>query len=346
MKPEKKKLVDRTLPARRGTLISLLLLHRDAGPLRPLARRTPFPLPTLPHRRAFRLARIHLPNQWPSYTPYPLASELQSVLAAPHHAYKASSSPSSPRSPAAGDAPNPPALLLVALLLLFSRPPLLFTPEIHHSPRRPHHLPRPRPTRLLARRRPPLPLHPHLSVRAYASLLEDVTASLLSSRFGIATFRDPDNPGVWVRSSSSSSSFDPPPRRNPPRAPTAKSPPSASTSADTSPPSASPSTSSSLPPVPHVNPWSRFVPCGIPDRDVTSVAAELGLDTPNPNPDPGASADKGLRWSLLEPALVAEEWADEFQRRLRADISNQNEDGDAAANFELSTPQLPQSMLK
>ncbi|PKS09611.1 hypothetical protein jhhlp_004229 [Lomentospora prolificans] len=144
------------------------------------------------------------------------------------------------------------------------------------------------------------PHHPHFSVRAYASLLEDTTAFLLRSRFGIATFRDEDNPGVWVRSDD--------PSRGPDRKIAALGihlrrhittlglalnitlPTKGST---------------------EVNPWARFTPCGIPDRDVTSVAAEVGADPAN------VAVSENVKQEL-DPEAIARAWGQEFKRRLEA----------------------------
>jgi len=294
--------------------------------------RGPFPRRLLPkpptttsraRRRHLHIHHVHLPTQWPTYTPYLLASSLQTTLAAPHHAHKASPTTTpAPNAILLSFTPTPtytlgrrqrslPASQLTTLSAPLSvhdpflspakqRQPLLFTPEIHHSLRgglTTYHGPGQLVLWPIIDLRSPH--HPHLSVRAYASLLEDTTASVLRERFGISTFRDEENPGVWVRGNT---------RQGPPDRKIAALGIhlrrhittlglalniTVPTSGDAG-----------------LNPWARFTPCGIPDRDVTSVAAEIGADL-----SPDATEDVRRE---LDLEVIAGAWCAEFKRRLEA----------------------------
>ncbi|KAF9765635.1 hypothetical protein IL306_002055 [Fusarium sp. DS 682] len=131
------------------------------------------------------------------------------------------------------------------------------------------------------------PLHAHYSVMSYASHLEATTRRLLADLFGLETYTTRDEPGVWVNT-----------------------------------PAGQPERKIAAMGVHHrrhvtalgiainidvlvegpsdVNPWARFVPCGLEGKLVTSVAAELG--------EKGDIARLG-GWNI--PSLAAE-WARRF----------------------------------
>jgi lipoyl(octanoyl) transferase len=59
-----------------------------------------------------------------------------------------------------------------------------------------------------------------------------------------------------------------------------------------------------------VNPWARFVPCGLEDRAVTNVAHEMGLSADGRD---GVYRDVD---NVLDMEALAAAWASEFARRL------------------------------
>lgn len=107
------------------------------------------------------------------------------------------------------------------------------------------------------------PLYDRYSVLSYASHLESTTQRLLSSLFGIQTYTSRDDPGVWVTDSSGG-----PPRKiaalgvHHRRHVTALG---IAVNIDV------PVTGDE-----DVNPWARFVPCGLEGKLVTSVVTEGG----------------------------------------------------------------------
>ncbi|KAG5926709.1 hypothetical protein E4U42_003010 [Claviceps africana] len=107
-------------------------------------------------------------------------------------------------------------------------------------------------------------LYPKFGVASYAHHLETTTQRLLSERFGIETYVSRDEPGVWVSTSSAQ------PRKiaalgvHHRRYVTALG-----VAVNINIPVAGDE---------DVNPWARFVPCGLDGKLVTSVAAELGSD--------------------------------------------------------------------
>lgn len=108
------------------------------------------------------------------------------------------------------------------------------------------------------------PLHARFGVASYAHLLETTTQRLLSEVFGVATYTNPDEPGVWVTGG--------PERKiaalgvHHRRYVTALGValninlPVKGTDGE------------------GVNPWARFVPCGLKGKMVTSVMEETGGD--------------------------------------------------------------------
>ncbi|KAI1421770.1 hypothetical protein F5Y12DRAFT_667629 [Xylaria sp. FL1777] len=143
------------------------------------------------------------------------------------------------------------------------------------------------------------PLHAHLTVRDYACLLEKTTIATLEQLWGLAGFTTA-NPGVWVRAGGSRgadvggderkiAALGVHLRRH-------------VTGLGVAINYSTPVTG----PV-ETNPWGRIVACGLGDREVTSVRAELGISnsTGQANDDHTALASLG------------ETWRAEFQKRLK-----------------------------
>ncbi|KAI0162286.1 hypothetical protein GGR57DRAFT_498626 [Xylariaceae sp. FL1272] len=136
------------------------------------------------------------------------------------------------------------------------------------------------------------PLHSHLSVRDYACLLEKTTIKVLE-RWGITGFTT-ENPGVWVRSQDAESN-------GAERKIAAlgvhlsRHVTGLGVAVNFNVPVTGPETT---------NPWARIVPCGLGDRGVTSICAELGRET-------------GPREAALALQDLAVTWASEFESRLK-----------------------------
>ncbi|KAM0439565.1 hypothetical protein ACHAPT_000656 [Fusarium lateritium] len=132
------------------------------------------------------------------------------------------------------------------------------------------------------------PLYARYSVMSYAAHLEATTRRLLAELFGLQTYTTRDEPGVWV----------PTPAGQPARKIAAMgvhhrrhvTALGIAVNVDV------PVEGSE-----EVNPWARFVPCGLEGKLVTSVAAELG----------GSSVKD---WDM---ASLAERWAELFEEGLR-----------------------------
>ncbi|KJZ74824.1 hypothetical protein HIM_05733 [Hirsutella minnesotensis 3608] len=141
------------------------------------------------------------------------------------------------------------------------------------------------------------PLHAKFGVASYAAHLEATTQRLLTELFGIQTSTVRDEPGVWVDASSRH------PRKiaamgvHHRRHVTALG---LALNVDI------PVTGGQ-----DVNPWARFVPCGLHGKDVTSVAAELGSAGPD-------------TWDLVR---IAEHWAAIFEQGLLEGESLDSEKG-------------------
>ena len=103
-----------------------------------------------------------------------------------------------------------------------------------------------------------------LTVESYANCLQEATQQLLADLFSIETFTDADEPGVWVKNPDPSG----PPRKI---AALGVHHRRYITSLGTA-------INIDVPVIggPDVNPWARFVPCGLEGKEVTSVARELG----------------------------------------------------------------------
>ena len=274
-------------------------------------------------RRALHINRVHLPSQWPTFTPYAVASTLQESLAAPHHAFKAGATSTPPSPSLLSFTPAPTytlgrrqrsldegieSILTAPLTVSRSggvkpgeaarepgsegieaqegREETVFKPEVTHSTRgglTTYH----GPGQLVLW--PVLdlrsPLYPPQTVRSYARLLENTTMAVIKSLYGIRCVLDEENPGVWV----------PTPGKD---AQEAKK--IAAMGIHLRRHVATLGVAINLD-VPveggqDVNPWARFVPCGIEGRGVTSVEAE------------GKEAS--------DAGLVAWVWAEEFAKQL------------------------------
>ncbi|RFU74554.1 lipoyltransferase [Trichoderma arundinaceum] len=130
-------------------------------------------------------------------------------------------------------------------------------------------------------------LYSKYSVSTFASHLEATTQQFLSETFGIQTYTNRDEPGVWVHASSGQ------PRKiaalgvHHRRYVTALG---TAINIDVSVKGGQ-----------DVNPWARFVPCGLEGKLATSVVAELG------------SAAQGMSFDL---SALAQRWATIFEEGL------------------------------
>ncbi|KAI9163208.1 putative octanoyltransferase [Paramyrothecium foliicola] len=137
------------------------------------------------------------------------------------------------------------------------------------------------------------PLHARFGVASYACLLEKTTQRLLAELFGLETYTNRDEPGVWVTAARSGQ-----PRKiaamgvHHRRYVTALG---IALNVDV------PVTGGE-----EVNPWARFVPCGLEGKLVTSVAAEAGARTVGD-------------WDIPE---LAASWASMFEEGLVGGISS------------------------
>ncbi|KAJ4858448.1 hypothetical protein T069G_06715 [Trichoderma breve] len=139
-------------------------------------------------------------------------------------------------------------------------------------------------------------LYPKYSVSTFASHLEATTQQFLLDMFDIETYTNRDEPGVWVRASSGQ------PRKiaalgvHHRRYVTALG---TAINIDVSVKGGE-----------DVNPWARFVPCGLEGKLATSVVAELG------------SAAQGMSFDISD---LAQRWASIFEEGLM-DVSRRGVD--------------------
>ncbi|WXC59120.1 hypothetical protein SNK03_005005 [Fusarium graminearum] len=138
------------------------------------------------------------------------------------------------------------------------------------------------------------PLFAHYSVMSYASHLEATTRRLLADTFGLKTYTTRDEPGVWVYTSAGQ-----PERKiaamgvHHRRHVTALG-----IAVNIEVPVEGPE---------DVNPWARFVPCGLEGKLVTSVAAELKENGDVSRLDGWDMASLAARWAtMFEEGLVDE----------------------------------------
>ncbi|GAO15448.1 hypothetical protein UVI_02056900 [Ustilaginoidea virens] len=143
------------------------------------------------------------------------------------------------------------------------------------------------------------PLYPKYGVASYANHLETTTQRFLSELFGIPTYVVGDEPGVWVSACAGQ------PRKiaalgvHHRRYVTALG---IAVNIDI------PVTGSEA-----VNPWARFVPCGLDGRLVTSVASEVGTDS-------------AIGWDLED---LAGRWAALFEEGLLDETKRRSDGGEA-----------------
>lgn len=130
-------------------------------------------------------------------------------------------------------------------------------------------------------------LYPKYSVATYASHLEATTQQFLSDMFDIETYTNRDEPGVWVKESSGQprkiAALGVHHRRYVTALGTAINIDVAVKGGEA------------------VNPWARFVPCGLEGKLATSVVAERG------------SAAQGMSFDLF---ALAQRWASIFEEGL------------------------------
>ncbi|OAR00051.1 hypothetical protein LLEC1_02661 [Akanthomyces lecanii] len=134
------------------------------------------------------------------------------------------------------------------------------------------------------------PLHARFGVASYARLLETTTQTLLADLFGIETYTNPDEPGVWVGAAGSGTeerkiaALGVHHRRYVTALGVALNVHLPVAGEDDG-----------------VNPWARFVPCGLQGKLVTSVAKETGR------------AEEGREWDMDG---LADMWAARFEEGL------------------------------
>ncbi|KAK0759764.1 hypothetical protein N5P37_007952 [Trichoderma harzianum] len=130
-------------------------------------------------------------------------------------------------------------------------------------------------------------LYPKYSVSTFASHLEATTQQFLADMFDIETYTNRDEPGVWVRASSGQprkiAALGVHHRRYVTALGTAINIDVTVKGSET------------------VNPWARFVPCGLEGKLATSVVAELG------------SAAQGMSFDISD---LAQRWASIFEEGL------------------------------
>ncbi|KAK7408838.1 hypothetical protein QQX98_008960 [Neonectria punicea] len=149
------------------------------------------------------------------------------------------------------------------------------------------------------------PLHARYSVLFYAAHLEATTRRLLADVFGLASYTTRDEPGVWM----------PTPAGQPERKIAAlgvhhrRHVTSLGIALNVDIPVTGPE---------DVNPWARFVPCGLDGKLVTSVATELQQRD-------GEDASDGL--VNLDMATLAARWAVLFEEGL-IDATKREVDGE------------------
>ncbi|OAA55665.1 Octanoyltransferase [Cordyceps fumosorosea ARSEF 2679] len=129
-----------------------------------------------------------------------------------------------------------------------------------------------------------------LGVSSYARLLEDATRALLAARFALDTYTNPEEPGVWVAGGRERkiAALGVHHRRHVTALGVALNVHVPVAGDDEG-----------------VNPWARFVPCGLEGKLVTSVAAETGRE--------------GREWReawATDMEGLAEEWAARFEEGL------------------------------
>ncbi|KAH7176543.1 hypothetical protein EDB81DRAFT_42153 [Dactylonectria macrodidyma] len=149
------------------------------------------------------------------------------------------------------------------------------------------------------------PQYSRYSVVSYAAHLEATTRNLLAELFGLETYTNRDEPGVWAKTSAG----------QPERKIAAlgvhhrRHVTSLGIALNVDVPLSGPE---------DVNPWARFVPCGLDGKLVTSVEAELQ--------ERGGGAS-GLAESGLTMADIAARWARLFEEGLRDETKREVDEG-------------------
>ncbi|RYP68633.1 hypothetical protein DL769_005470 [Monosporascus sp. CRB-8-3] len=169
------------------------------------------------------------------------------------------------------------------------------------------------------------PLHRHLGVRDYACLLERTTIAALA-RFGVRGFTT-ENPGVWVRRHGEAAGAiaigkeggQGETKKGDERKIAAlgvhlrRHVTGLGVAVNLGMPVSGPVDEAA-------NPWARIVACGLGDKGVTSLAAELGGCLPSRDDDATTSSSPGpSQTTTYYGAAVAEAWAREFAARLGLD---------------------------
>ncbi|KAI0808679.1 hypothetical protein GGR55DRAFT_180386 [Xylaria sp. FL0064] len=155
------------------------------------------------------------------------------------------------------------------------------------------------------------PLHAHLSVRDYACLLEKTTIATLEKMWGLVGFTT-ENPGVWVRRSGGSRGAAGEGRGGDDAGGVERKIAALGVhlrrhvtglgvAINYSTPVSGPA---------EINPWGRIVACGLGDREVTSVRAELGVRGSSNS----ISQENDDHMALQG---LGETWRAEFQKRLK-----------------------------
>ncbi|RYP40595.1 hypothetical protein DL767_001595 [Monosporascus sp. MG133] len=183
------------------------------------------------------------------------------------------------------------------------------------------------------------PLHQHLGVRDYACLLERTTIAALA-RFGVRGFTT-ENPGVWVRRHGEAAGAiaigkeegEGETKRGDERKIAAlgvhlrRHVTGLGVAVNLGMP-----VSGSGDEV--ANPWARIVACGLGDKGVTSLAAELGDGLPCRDDDATTAS------SPYYGAAVADTWAREFAARLGLDGGVERFEAGGASSLDLDLQSL------
>ncbi|KAM3453613.1 hypothetical protein MY3296_003644 [Beauveria thailandica] len=137
------------------------------------------------------------------------------------------------------------------------------------------------------------PLHARFGVASYARLLEETTRSVLAHRFGVATYTNQEEPGVWAGTAAEVSAGRDERKIAALGVHHRRYVTALGVALNVHVPTGGDDQAR--------NPWARFVPCGLQGKKVTSVAAETGRE------------DEDEGWDMEG---LAEEWAARFEEGL------------------------------
>ncbi|KAM3462019.1 hypothetical protein MY5147_003283 [Beauveria neobassiana] len=137
------------------------------------------------------------------------------------------------------------------------------------------------------------PLHARFGVASYARLLEETTRSVLADRFGVATYTNQEEPGVWAGTAAEMSAGREERKIAALGVHHRRYVTALGVALNVNVPTSGDDEGR--------NPWARFVPCGLQGKKVTSVAAETGRE------------DEDEGWDMEG---LAEEWAARFEKGL------------------------------